>query len=424
MATPTIADYLKYANLQMAAEAFLVTEKGTLTITNGTLKTDIRQALINGNNHSSKFTDTEATKFVADWKVVAQIPNTTTGFSGTLFQSRSNPNEYVISFRSTEFIDDAARDCESTNKEIKDYGFAFGQLADMETWYQTSIKNLIPAGAKVDVTGYSLGGHLATAFNLMHGAELNGGQVITFNGAGIGEIGDGSLADTRAKLTQMVQSFQALMEQDTLESHFTTNDGKQDYNALRAAIAAKNGQPDDDLLTQFSYLKETAIAELKLLYEALEATVRIAKEALRVPKLTSGPDANGVVTSPDNVKAPEIAGCSLDYQLAVLFTARQYGTQALPLIDGAQNIWFGKDMGEGSPLTNQHDLVGTETTSRPTAMVSNSQYHYGQHDSVFIEDQPLYRGTAPTDIIASGLQLLVDAYSQNDFGDDAWRLAA
>jgi hypothetical protein len=32
MATPTIADYLKYANLQMAAEAFLVTEKGTLLI--------------------------------------------------------------------------------------------------------------------------------------------------------------------------------------------------------------------------------------------------------------------------------------------------------------------------------------------------------------------------------------------------------
>lgn len=39
MATPTITDYLKYANLQMAAEAFLVFDDGSL-------KSDIKQALI------------------------------------------------------------------------------------------------------------------------------------------------------------------------------------------------------------------------------------------------------------------------------------------------------------------------------------------------------------------------------------------
>jgi hypothetical protein len=258
----------------------------------------------------------------------------------------------------------------------------------------------------------------------MHGGELNGGQVITFNGAGVGKIGDGSLADTQAKLIRMVQSFQDLRARSSLESCFTTPDGKQDYNALRDAIAAKNGQPDDDLLVRFAYLKETGIAELKLLHEALAAAVRIAKEAIRVPRLTSGPDADGSVTSPDDVKAQDIAGCDLDYQLAVLLVVGQYGPEALPLIDGAQNIWFGKDMGGDAPLSNQYDLVGTETTSPPTAMVSNSQYHYGRHDSVFIEDQPLYRGSAPTDIIKSGLQLLVDGYKQNDFTNDAWRLAA
>jgi hypothetical protein len=42
----------------------------------------------------------------------------------------------ALSFRSTEFIDDAARDNEATNKlEINDFGFAFGQLADRETRY-------------------------------------------------------------------------------------------------------------------------------------------------------------------------------------------------------------------------------------------------------------------------------------------------
>jgi hypothetical protein len=55
MTTPTIADYLKYANLQMAAEAFLVEEKtnedGTKTYT---LKENIKAALVEGNNRASR----------------------------------------------------------------------------------------------------------------------------------------------------------------------------------------------------------------------------------------------------------------------------------------------------------------------------------------------------------------------------------
>jgi pimeloyl-ACP methyl ester carboxylesterase len=41
---------------------------------------------------------------------------------------------------------------------------------------------LIASGQKVTVTGYSLGGHLATAFNIMHGEDVD--RVVTFNGAG------------------------------------------------------------------------------------------------------------------------------------------------------------------------------------------------------------------------------------------------
>ncbi len=100
MTTPTITGYLKCANLQMAAEAFLVSPDGSI-------KGDIPTALREGNLHASKFTETEATKFADEWQVVAQKPNTTTGFSGTLFRNRLT-NELVISFRSTEFIDDAA----------------------------------------------------------------------------------------------------------------------------------------------------------------------------------------------------------------------------------------------------------------------------------------------------------------------------
>lgn len=41
----------------------------------------------------------------------------------------------VLSFRSTEFIDDEVRDSQSSNVDIKEQGWAFGQIADMEAWY-------------------------------------------------------------------------------------------------------------------------------------------------------------------------------------------------------------------------------------------------------------------------------------------------
>jgi hypothetical protein len=154
MTTPRIAESLKYANLQMAAEAFLVDKDGKV------LSGDrLVEALVEGNKQASRFTASEAEKFKTHWKVLDQLPNTPTGFSGALFEcieddpaTGAKKGEYVISFRSTEFIDDAVRDCESTNNEIKELGFAFGQLTDMETWYE-SIKSKIPSGTKPKVTG-------------------------------------------------------------------------------------------------------------------------------------------------------------------------------------------------------------------------------------------------------------------------------
>ena len=90
-------DYLKYANLQMAAEAFLVEP-------NGDVKGDLARALREGNNRSLKFTQTQAEAFADEWEVVAQKPNTATGFSGTLFKSNET-GELVLSFRSTEIVD-------------------------------------------------------------------------------------------------------------------------------------------------------------------------------------------------------------------------------------------------------------------------------------------------------------------------------
>ena len=198
MTTPTTAELLKYADLQMAAEAFLVKP-------NGDIRDDLKAALIDGNKHSSKFTAPQADNFLAHWQVVAQKPNSPTGFSGTLFKcilsdpaTGAQKDQLVISFRSTEFIDDAARDNQATNVlEIKETGFAWGQIRDMEEWYETiatqHASDFAAAGNKFAVTGYSLGGHLASVFNLLHGTHATTGQanitqVVTFNGAGIGAV--------------------------------------------------------------------------------------------------------------------------------------------------------------------------------------------------------------------------------------------
>jgi hypothetical protein len=65
---------------------------------------------------------------------------------------------------------------------------------------------MLPADKQISVTGYSLEGHLAAAFNIMHGAETTtSGQplikeVVTFNGAGVGTVNpDTSLAQVMTK---------------------------------------------------------------------------------------------------------------------------------------------------------------------------------------------------------------------------------
>lgn len=189
----------------MTTEAFLVEETPPYA-----LKGDLQEALTDGNDHASKFTEVQANEFLNNWEVVAQQPNTGTGFSGTLFRRIKNDpvtgaraGELVMSFRSTEFIDDAARDNQVTNVlEIKAFGWAFGQIADMKEW----VEGLYQKGeitAPMTVTGYSLGGHLATAFNELYPGLVN--ATYTFNGAGVGEIKDGHL------LTQVIERFSNYM---------------------------------------------------------------------------------------------------------------------------------------------------------------------------------------------------------------------
>lgn len=201
----SVAEQYKFIGLQMAAEANLVDPDG-LPFSGAVLIS----ALVRGNGHSSVFTRTEAEHFAEHWRVVAQSEESGTGFCGTLFECiQSDPTtgtvagERVISFRSTEFIDDAVRDNEATNQhEIRATGWAWGQLRDMEQWYaQLRADPKSFDSQDFSVTGYSLGGHLASAFNLLHPNQAK--QVVTFNGAGVGNLEQGVPAQELARFTEM-----------------------------------------------------------------------------------------------------------------------------------------------------------------------------------------------------------------------------
>ncbi|MES2243538.1 MAG: hypothetical protein V4639_11735 [Pseudomonadota bacterium] len=405
---------LPYANLQMAAEALLDTipEVGLL------------KALTNGNNRSSKFTATQADQFIEDgWTVVDHKPDTRTGFSGTLFKNTLT-GESVMSFRSTEFIDDAARDSQATNSlEIKEKGWAFGQIDDMETWFSSlQSSGKLEEGYPVTVTGYSLGGHLATAFNLLHKNDLtsSGEPLIdatyTFNGAGVGEYSTGTLK-------QVMDVFHQARTEGSA-GLFTTTVAQQLYADLKLAI---NGQASSsDMAQALSNITQAQaevnasanpianaqlLNELSTLREGVARAKVVRDEIDRVATITnSGP-------GPTQVLASAVDAVKLDYQLAVLTAAkdtRAYRTAPADLIYDA--VTNARAMSGG--LNNVYDIYGATSPSA----VSNSQIHYGSATPVAIEDQPLFRGNVIRDSLTQSLlyadaKLLVNDFSQNDFGD-------
>lgn len=95
----------------------------------------------------------QADKFVTDWQVVSQADNDNSGFSATLLRRRGGGNpEYTIAFRSTEYRSEAnggdwQRDVMNADIEIKDSGFAFGQIRSMRRWWANLIDGRDAGGA-------------------------------------------------------------------------------------------------------------------------------------------------------------------------------------------------------------------------------------------------------------------------------------
>jgi hypothetical protein len=196
----------------------------------GSYDTDkVKIALITGG-----FSPTQASDFSADWRVANHLPNTSTGFSATVFESVDNPGEYTLAIRGTE--PSAQWTTDLTLADIADIGadgIALHQAIDLFNYYQQLITEtgqqavqyeiyqgilpppegtdfiqlntgsgplsapeyrylrvsgpadglgVITDGATIDVTGHSLGGHLALIMSRLDPTRVD--AVHTFNAPG------------------------------------------------------------------------------------------------------------------------------------------------------------------------------------------------------------------------------------------------
>ena len=238
MSTGEISAWLAFSLQQMAAESYLdgiadLDDKGLVS-----------ERLLLGNNRplldaelrgATRFTDTLVTQFLDSYKIVDHHANDSTGFSATLMQEIGT-NKFTLSFRSTEFESQAnGGDFErdgtlGSDGDVTLQGFAFAQLASMEGYYQTTVKSLLPTDAVLNVTGYSLGGNLATVFTELHSSEVN--QTYTFNAVGRGHISGPGATETE-RMAGMMELFHIRL----------AGSGSRSFNHHRSSRSCLLGRP-------------------------------------------------------------------------------------------------------------------------------------------------------------------------------------
>jgi Ca2+-binding RTX toxin-like protein len=230
--------WLDFALQQMAAESYL-----ERFVVQGV---PLQQVLIDGNNDrrvlsldqfsgKTQFTDLQAQQFTQRYQILDHHANDATGFSATLMRDTTT-GEYTLSFRSVEYqnqVDggDWERDgLPGAAGEIVGSGFALAQLVSMERYYR-QLKNsgVLPENAILNVTGYSLGGHLATIFTELHATEID--HTYTFNGAGRGHLTGGASDLSEAeRIRQMLQYVEGqILNWDPTGAMFTSGNEENIY---------------------------------------------------------------------------------------------------------------------------------------------------------------------------------------------------
>jgi hypothetical protein len=135
----------------------------------------------------------QAEKFAARYtKVITQHTDPTTGFSVTVFKSATG--QLTLAIRGTDDL--SLGNDGNDNASIFTYGVAYEQITAMYDWWISTSANGVLAAALaadtvIDVTGHSLGGHLAMAFGSLFATQT--ADVTVFNAPGFVDSWDNDL---------------------------------------------------------------------------------------------------------------------------------------------------------------------------------------------------------------------------------------
>ncbi|NOT24402.1 MAG: hypothetical protein HOP22_16995, partial [Nitrospiraceae bacterium] len=358
-----ITTWLDFALQQLVAESYLNDP--------GSLKT----RLTRGNNNDgfdsptgpllglSRFTNLLADRFIEKYDIVSHHVNDATGFSATLMR-KIGTNNFSLSFRSTEYRNqsqggDYERDgangllFRGADGEILTSGFAFGQLAAMEDYYQNTVKSLLPTGAVLNVTGYSLGGHLATIFTELHTNEVN--HTYTFNSAGHGHIA-GTGATEADRIQGMLTLFRTVLFNP--DAGLSIIDDQLNPRYLQAQGLV--GQP----FTPFT--SETTLGGAGNLYT--DARYRWALEVATTAYDTDGVSGSPgeVGTSPVFTKITQLYGLATTGDLTVVANSGVHAPatpvfiEGQPLIEGVPLFQDQADFGNTHAITLLVDSLATQ----------------------------------------------------------------
>ena len=172
----TINEYLDYAELAQVAYGIGFVE--------GMYQSSYTKEGVNILTHEDyniNFSTEQAINFANRYEVKAVADPYLTGLDAVLFYDHDS-NKYILSIRGTSSVSDVFSDILLANK-----GVAYDQLAALDSFYnQWLLDGIIPIGAKLDVTGHSLGGALAQSFALAHPNEVD--SVYSYNAPGIGGL--------------------------------------------------------------------------------------------------------------------------------------------------------------------------------------------------------------------------------------------
>lgn len=372
------------------------------------LKEEYISALEHGNSKKdnileggyAKLTKTLAEEAYTNYEVIDYIGNQSAGFSAILLKD-IHSGEYTLSFRSTEYKEDFARDA-FADTEIADNGFAFGQISEMEKFYQSLITGpnakILPT-EKLNISGYSLGGHLAYSFFVMHKDNVN--HVYTQNAAGIGTIGtvgnddkkfsnyNQQLTNANNRFTSIKDNFLTAIFGSSLANDLTVLNYQQILNSLTyypnsvlsAGLTGNNKLLADAIALKITNLKSTTLSSksmqeiYNLFYDGIQQSV------LEKEYPNSNVDKNTIYQNSR-------------YKLAISITKNEFNSAALPMFSNLINKFTANDGGSTENAIFDPDFFTTISGKgiegilggSDQNIVSTSNLHSERYD-VFVEDQ-------------------------------------